>query len=134
MLDYAANGTEYRSMDRLRQAAAESAQKRGKSLDEEIKALLGGEGSEADSEAYWGQVEDNLRSRHVRLIFAKIADIPTFSHIPAEFASKWPSVSLADTFTNPQDLDKFKQTVEWFRSVAVKATSKGSTQPSMGPV
>jgi hypothetical protein len=68
MLDYAANGIEYWSMDRLRQSAAEAAQRRGKSLDEEIAELLGEE--EADIEGYWKRVEDNLHNRRVRLIFA----------------------------------------------------------------
>lgn len=67
MLDYAANGIEYWSIDRLRQAAAETAGNRNRSLDEEIKRLLGSE--EADVEEYWKQVEENLRSDKVRLLF-----------------------------------------------------------------
>jgi len=69
MLDYAANGVEYWSMDRLRQAAAETAQARGKSLDEEIAALVGDGEDEAAIEEYWERVEANLRNRRVRLIF-----------------------------------------------------------------
>src|SRR5262249_33724167 len=67
MLDYAANGIEYWSMDRLRQAATETATKAGKSLDEEIRRLLGNQ--EAEIESFWQRVEDNLRSGRVRLIF-----------------------------------------------------------------
>jgi hypothetical protein len=67
MLDYAANGTEYWSMDRLRQAAAEAAQRRGRSLDEEIAELL--DGDETDIEAYWDTVEANLRAHRIRLVF-----------------------------------------------------------------
>jgi len=67
MLDYAANGTQYWSMDRLRQAAAETAQAQGKSLDEEITALLDGSEDEVDIEEYWELVESNLRKRRVRL-------------------------------------------------------------------
>lgn len=67
MLDYAANGIEYWSMDRLRQAAAETAQKQGKSLDEEIARLTGQD--EADVESYWESVAANLHNRRVRLIF-----------------------------------------------------------------
>jgi hypothetical protein len=67
MLDYAANGVEYWSLDRLRQAAAETAQKRGRSLDDEIAKLV--DGDEADIEAYWGVVETNLRAHRVRLVF-----------------------------------------------------------------
>jgi len=67
MLDYAANGIEYWSMDRLRQAAAETAQSRGESLDDEIAKLLSEE--EADIDEFWGNVESNLRKHQVRLVF-----------------------------------------------------------------
>lgn len=73
MLDYAANGTQYWPTDRLRQAAAETAQGEGKSLDEEIRTLTGNEDPDLDEgtdiEDYWDQVEANLRAGNVRLIF-----------------------------------------------------------------
>jgi hypothetical protein len=69
MLDYAANGIEYWNMDRLRQAAAETAQSRGESLDDEVVRLLGEDEGEAGIEEYWEQVEANLRGRRVRLVF-----------------------------------------------------------------
>ena len=68
MLDYAANGTEYWSIDQLRQAAAETASHRGKSLDDEITQLLADK-NEIDIEGYWTWVEENLRKGKVRLIF-----------------------------------------------------------------
>ncbi len=68
MLDYAANGTEYWSIDRLRQAAAETAQAQGTSLDDQVEMLLEG-GEETDVEAYWNTVESNLQDGRVRLIF-----------------------------------------------------------------
>ncbi len=68
MLDYAANGTEYWTMDRLRQAAAETAQRLGDTLDDAIAKLVG-DREEIDIEEYWQRVETNLRNRHVRLIF-----------------------------------------------------------------
>ncbi len=67
MLDYAANGTEYWSMDRLRQAAAETVKSQGKSLDDEVVRLLGE--NKVDIEGFWKSVEDNLRNHTVRLIF-----------------------------------------------------------------
>lgn len=67
MLEYAANGTEYWTTDRLRQAAAETARGRGRSLDEEIIRLLDDE--EASIEKYWEKVEVNLREHRVRLVF-----------------------------------------------------------------
>lgn len=67
MLEYAANGLEYWSMDKLRQAASEIAQKSGKSLDEEIRRLK--ENKEADIEEFWNTVEANLRNHRVRLVF-----------------------------------------------------------------
>ncbi len=68
MLDYAANGIEYWSIDQLRQAAAETASHRGKSLDGEITQLLSDK-AEIDIEGYWTRVEGNLREGKVRLIF-----------------------------------------------------------------
>jgi len=68
MLDYAANGVEYWGMDKLRQAAAETATKQGTSLDNAVRKLLGrDEGSSIED--YWQLVESNLRSGKVRLLF-----------------------------------------------------------------
>lgn len=67
MLDYAANGLEYWSMERLRQAATVTARGKGRSLEEEIAALTQQE--EQDLEWFWGLVEDNLEKHRVRLIF-----------------------------------------------------------------
>jgi hypothetical protein len=68
MLDYAANGVEYWGMDKLRQAAAETASRQGASLDDAIRKLLGGDEDSA-IEDYWQLVESNLRSGKVRLLF-----------------------------------------------------------------
>jgi len=68
MLDYAANGVEYWSMDRLRQAAAETARQQGQALDQVLLKLLNTD-DEAAIESYWQQVEANLRAGRVRLIF-----------------------------------------------------------------
>lgn len=68
MLDYAANGIQYWPMDRLRQAAAETAQSRQKSLDDEVRRLVASE-DETVVENYWQMVEENLRSGKVRLVF-----------------------------------------------------------------
>lgn len=67
MLDYAANGVEYWTMARLRQAAAETAKQQGKNLDEEIARLL--DPDDPDIETYWAQVEENLQDRKIRLLF-----------------------------------------------------------------
>ena len=67
MLDYAANGIEYWSMERIRQAATETAQARGEVLDEKILKLVGNDGDESDIEQYWKTVESNLRDHKVRL-------------------------------------------------------------------
>jgi hypothetical protein len=68
MLDYAANGTSYWKMDSLRQAATETAQKSGKSLDDEILKLIDSDGP-LQIDEYWKRVEENLKSSNVRLIF-----------------------------------------------------------------
>ncbi len=67
MLDYAANGIAYWPPDRLRQAATETAQAAGTSIDEQISQLLGS--GDADVDAFWATAEANLRSGHVRLVF-----------------------------------------------------------------
>ena len=51
MLDYAANGTTYWNADRLRQSAAETANTRGKSLDDQIRQLVQDE--QVDIETFW---------------------------------------------------------------------------------
>jgi hypothetical protein len=68
MLDYAANGTKYWGIDRLRQAATETAAKLGKSLDDQVADLLG-DSREPDIDGYWQQVESNLKTGNVRLVF-----------------------------------------------------------------
>ena len=67
MLDYAANGTEYWPIDKLRQSATETAQQQGQDLDEVIEELL--DDAELDVEWFWQQVEENLRQGKIRLVF-----------------------------------------------------------------
>lgn len=68
MLDYAANGVEYWNVDRIRQSATETAEKGGKSLDNEVLSLI--ESNEADEiDSFWSKVELNLEQNKVRLIF-----------------------------------------------------------------
>lgn len=74
MLDYAANGTQYWPMERLRQDAAESAKQKGLSLDA-ILSDIAGINSEEEINAYWQLVEKNLRAGKVRLVFVA-DDIP----------------------------------------------------------
>ena len=71
MLDYAANGLEYWTIDRLRQAASETASAAGELLDDRIRALIGAE-TEADEMVvndFWAKVETNLANGKVRLVF-----------------------------------------------------------------
>jgi hypothetical protein len=72
MLDYAANGTYYWTMDRLRQSAENSLKERGKDLTDELMRFLETD-SEEELEDYWKKVEENLREGKVRLAF--VADI-----------------------------------------------------------
>ena len=67
MLDYAANGTEYWPMEKLRQSATETAQQQNADLDELILELL--DDAELDVEWFWQQVETNLRQGKIRLVF-----------------------------------------------------------------
>jgi len=67
MLDYAANGTAYWPSNRLRQAAEETAKAEGTTVDDKVRALIGTD--DADIEAFWSAVEENLRTGHIRLVF-----------------------------------------------------------------
>lgn len=71
MLDYAANGVQYWPLDRLRQAATETAAQQGVDLNEKIRVLLGADNfqDETTIETYWQEVEKKLRAGQVRLIF-----------------------------------------------------------------
>jgi hypothetical protein len=72
MLDYAANGTRYWSLDAIRQAAAELAREAGTSLDDAIRKLtLAGPDEPVD--VFWKTVDKKLRSGEVRLVF--VADV-----------------------------------------------------------
>lgn len=72
MLDYAANGIRYWSVDAIRQAAVERARDAGSSLDEEVRKLI--ELGSLDSvDTFWKTVEKKLRTGEVRLVF--VADV-----------------------------------------------------------
>jgi hypothetical protein len=86
MLDYAASGTQYWKMDNLRLAAAETAKKNGKSLEEELSKQLGLD-EISTVEEYWKQVENNLKTGSVRLIFVADA-IPTELRRLVEFLNE----------------------------------------------
>lgn len=68
MLDYAANGLAYWSIDRIRLAAAETAARRGQDLTAQLLELVNGS-SDDDIDAFWEQVETHMREQQVRLIF-----------------------------------------------------------------
>ncbi len=74
MLDYAANGVVYWPAERLRSDFEGRCAKEGKDPEEMFRASLG---EELDPERFWDDVEQNLRSGRVRLIF--VSDL-----IPAE--------------------------------------------------
>jgi len=75
MLDYAANGTAYWQIDALRAAFNANCEKKDLDPDDEVAKFV--EEGEADPEAFWQRVRDNLRAGKVRMIF--VADA-----IPAE--------------------------------------------------
>ena len=68
MLDYAANGTAYWSVDKLRAKAEATANEMGTTLDPAIHELVG-PGAELDPGNFWDQVDENLRAGRVRLLF-----------------------------------------------------------------
>lgn len=70
MLDYAANGVVYWPSERLRSDFETRCAKEQKDADEVFRESLG---DQADQERFWGEVEQNLRSGRVRLVF--VADL-----------------------------------------------------------
>jgi len=52
MLDYAANGLTHWSMEWLQRAAADTAQRRGKSIEAEVQALIA-DMPNPDIESFW---------------------------------------------------------------------------------
>lgn len=70
MLDYAANGVDYWDVERLRRAAAESAENQGSFLADSLQELLGVDADEEQQEMFWKQVGANLNNHRVRLVFA----------------------------------------------------------------
>lgn len=63
MLDYAANGVAYWSVDTLQQSLGASS---GTTPEETLQGAFGGD---IDIEAFWRTVEQNLREGNVRLVF-----------------------------------------------------------------
>jgi hypothetical protein len=66
MLDYAANGVVYWPAERLRSDLESRCTKDGKEPEDVLRDSLG---DELDPERFWDDVEQNLRSGRVRLIF-----------------------------------------------------------------
>lgn len=66
MLDYAANGVVYWPAERLRADFETRCAKDGTDADEVFRASLG---DEADPAQFWDDVEQNLRSGRIRLLF-----------------------------------------------------------------
>jgi hypothetical protein len=75
MLDYAANGVAYWPIDRIAAAHRETAIALGRDPDAELSTFLDG----GEAEAFWRQVDSNLRSGRIRMLF--VAD-----RIPKELA------------------------------------------------
>lgn len=68
MLDYAANGIQYWTIDKLRLSVQKTLEKQYKDLDQEILSLISS-GKIRDQEDFWRIVEQNLRNGRIRLLF-----------------------------------------------------------------
>ena len=66
MLDYAANGVQYWSVDQIKAQAEKTAEQACATLEDQVSKLLG---ADKDQDAYWSVVEGNLAGRRIRLIF-----------------------------------------------------------------
>lgn len=70
LLEYAANGTRYWPVEKLRLLYDASCQTRDADPDDELRAVLG---EDADLDGWWTQLEENLRLGRLRLVF--VADV-----------------------------------------------------------
>jgi len=70
LLEYAANGTRYWPVEQLRALYEAGCAARDADPDAELRDVLG---EDADVEAWWSQVESNLRLGRLRLVF--VADV-----------------------------------------------------------
>ena len=65
MLDYAANGVAYWPIEKIILAYRETAASLGRDADEELLSFL----SNSEPDPFWRQVESNLRSGRIRMVF-----------------------------------------------------------------
>lgn len=84
MLDYAANGTEYWPVDRMRELFAGRCAARGLNSSEEVANFIGNEG---DEEEFWTRAGSNLREGRIRLLFVADQIPPALQRI-VEFLNK----------------------------------------------
>nr|MBC7243976.1 hypothetical protein [Chloroflexota bacterium] len=56
----------------------------------------------------------------------RITEIPTFRHVPAVF-SKYPTIRVADGFKGSEELEKFKQAVEWLGNTVGSSVGRGAS-------
>jgi hypothetical protein len=70
LLEYAANGTRYWPVEKLRLLYDASCQTRDADPDDELRAVLG---EDTDLDGWWTQLEENLRLGRLRLVF--VADV-----------------------------------------------------------
>ena len=68
MLEYAANGSHYWTREDIQDLAEETAKGRRQTVEEALRDLLATE--EPDVDTFFDQVEENLRTGRVRLVFA----------------------------------------------------------------
>jgi hypothetical protein len=60
----------------------------------------------------YGWLSQHLSKEVLEQFHQRISVIPTFEHIRADF-SKWPTIKIADGFKSAEEIQKFKQAVEW---------------------
>ncbi|WP_433968334.1 hypothetical protein [Tunturiibacter gelidiferens] len=70
MLDYAANGTAYWTVETIRSAFEATCAKSDKDPDSELQQRFG---PEVESSRFWAQVKTNLEAQKIRLLF--VADV-----------------------------------------------------------
>jgi hypothetical protein len=84
MLDYAANGTEYWPVDRMRELFAGRCAVSGLNPSDEVANFIGHEGDEGE---FWNRASSNLREGRIRLLFVADQIPPALQRI-VEFLNK----------------------------------------------
>jgi hypothetical protein len=131
MLDYAANGVAYWPIDRMIAAFHETVRSAGRDPDAELSNFI----EEGDAEAFWRQVEANLRSGRIRMLFVADRISKELTRI-VEFMNEQmrPAEVLAIEIEHFLGADGMRTLVPRLVGVTARAQIAKSVQPPLDPL